>query len=139
MKKIIKTFIFTFIAFYFTARIFSAFALSGDEIYAFFLIVLGLSIVNYFFPIMARFLSLPHGGIFSIIISIGLNFIMLYLFDTFVPQFSVGTGNTPNLIIFGFVLTSIGLSEMWAMVCSSVSLGLIYKGLYWLSSGKEKK
>jgi hypothetical protein len=64
---------------------------------------------------------------------------MLYLFDKFVPQFSVGEGNTPSLIIFGFVLTSIGLTEMWLMVLSSASLTSIYKGLFWLSTGKEKK
>jgi hypothetical protein len=139
VKKIIKTFVFTFISLYFTGILFNGFNYSGDVLYAFLLIVLGLGVVNYFFPIMARFLSLPHGGIFSIIISTGLNFIMLYLFDKFVPQFSVGEGNTPSLIIFGFVLTSIGLTEMWLMVLSSASLTSIYKGLFWLSTGKEKK
>lgn len=140
MKKILRTFVFTLVSLYLVAKLFNAFTYSGDTLYGFLLIVLGFSLVNYFFPILARFLSLPSSGIFSIIIFTGLNFLMLYLFDQFVPQFAVGEGQTPDLNIFGFVLPSIGLSEMWALALSSLALTILYNGLTWLSGApKEKK
>jgi uncharacterized membrane protein YvlD (DUF360 family) len=139
VKKVLRSITFTLIALYFTGELINGFHYSGDELYAFLLIALGFSLVNYFFPILARFLSLPSSGIFSIIISVGINFLMLYLFDKFVPQFAVTSGSTPNLNIFGFMLPSMSLTEMWAMVLSSALLSTIYTGLNWLGKPKKEK
>ncbi len=139
VKKILRTFVFTLVALYLVAKMFGAFTYSGDALYGFLIIVLGFSLVNYFFPILARFLSLPSSGILSIIIFTGLNFLMLYLFDQFVPQFAVGQGKTPDLNIFGFMLTSMSLTEMWAMVLSAIALTVFYNVLAWLSGAPKEK
>ncbi len=64
---------------------------------------------------------------------------MLYLLKVFLPQFEVGVGKTPELLIFGFMIPSFSLSEMWALVVSSAVLTFIYKTLIWLGAVKEKK
>ena len=139
MKKIIKSFVYTFIAFYFTKVIVNSFYFSGDILYGYLLVILALSIVNLIFPHLASILSLPSKGPFSFVLSSGIMFVMLYLLSVFLPQFDQGVGRIPDLIIFGFMIPSIGLTQMWSLLASSVLLTFIYKFLTVLGKTKDKK
>lgn len=139
MKKILKTLVYTFIAFYFTGSLVNAFFFSGDILYGYLLVILALAVVNFVFPHLATMLSLPSKGPFAFILSCGINFVMLYLLSAFLPQFDQSVGRIPDLIIFGFVIPSIGLTQMWALLVSSALLTFIYKFLTFLGSTKEKK
>lgn len=139
MKKILKALVYTFIAFYFTGSLVNAFFFSGDILYGYILVILALGVVNFVFPHLAAILSLPSRGPFALILSCGITFVMLYLLSAFLPQFDQSVGRIPDLIIFGFVIPSIGLTQMWALLASSALLTFIYKFLTFLGSTKEKK
>lgn len=139
MKKILKTLVYTFIAFYFTGSLVNAFFFSGDVLYGYILVILALAVVNFVFPHLAAVLSLPSKGPFAFVLSCGITFVMLYLLSAFLPQFDQSVGRIPDLIIFGFVIPSIGLTQMWALLASSALLTFIYKFLTFLGSTKEKK
>ena len=139
MRKILRVVIYTFIAFYFTGVIVNAFYFSGDILYGYVLVILALSIVNFVFPHLAAILSLPAKGPFGLMLSAGIMFVMLYLLGYVLPQFDQSVGRIPDLIIFGFVIPSIGLTQMWALLASSALLTFIYKFLAFLGSTKDKK
>jgi hypothetical protein len=139
VKKILKTFVYTFIAFYFTRVLINAFFFSGDVLYGYLLVIFALALVNFVFPHLASLLSLPSKGPFAFILSSGIMFVMLYLLSAFLPQFDQSVGRIPDLIIFGFVIPSIGLSQMWALLASSALLTFIYKFLTFLGTAKDKK
>jgi hypothetical protein len=139
VKKILKALVYTFIAFYFTGSLVNAFFFSGDILYGYILVILALGVVNFVFPHLAAILSLPSRGPFALILSCGITFVMLYLLSAFLPQFDQSVGRIPDLIIFGFVIPSIGLTQMWALLASSALLTFIYKFLTFLGSTKEKK
>jgi len=124
MKKIIRTFLFVFLALYSAQFVVGAFVYSADDTVL--LSVIGLSILYIFLKPLISIVSMPtKGSVFFLIsfISTGLVFFAL---SNVLPDLSFQPVTLGSLNILGRVLPSKDLDSLWAMVFSALATNAVY-------------
>jgi hypothetical protein len=124
MKKIIRTFLFVFLALYSAQFAVGAFVYKSDD--TIFLSVIGLSILYIFLKPLISIVSMPtKGSVFFLIsfISTGLVFFAL---SNVLPDLSFQPVTLRSLNILGYVLPSKDLDSLWAMVFSALTTNAVY-------------
>ena len=137
MKTFLRTFIFCGISVYLTQIIIDAFNFEGETNIAFFAVLIALTLVNLFSPLVLKLLSLPTHGPGYIFLSFVLNLVVLYIITLFIPSFSVEEATVPELIIFGVVLPSKSLTKTYALVFSALLFVLLLNFFGWLCKGRK--
>jgi hypothetical protein len=124
MKKIIRTFLFVFLALYAAQYIVGSFSYNNDE--TLFLIVLGLSVLYIFLKPIISIVSMPtKGSVFFLIsfISTGLVFFAL---SNILPDLEFLAVTLRSLNLVGYVLPSKDLNSLWALVFSALTTNAVY-------------
>ncbi|OGC69738.1 hypothetical protein A2415_04640 [candidate division WWE3 bacterium RIFOXYC1_FULL_39_7] len=135
LKAFLRSFVFTYITLYVIQYFLEPFSFE-DPVRDFILVALALSILNRYLRSLLQMLSLPNDGFVYLLIFFVMNFITFNIIAVIIPQFSIQSAVTPNLIIFGFVLPSKNLTALWAGAVGTLLLTVIFNFFEWLASKK---
>jgi hypothetical protein len=135
MKSILKTITFVLLTLFFVQSIADFFSFGGDSRTYYLFILLLVLLFTFKKPIL-ELLSLPSHGLFFILISTGLTYIIINIFSVFFDTFSLKLVDFKNLIIMGFVIPSFSLNKIWSGVVASLLISAIYNYFDWLSRKK---
>ena len=137
IRVITRTLVFSIRSIYLTQQVIGAFAFRGNNNITFLLVIIALTIVNIFCPVVLRILSLPSRGPGFLFLSFILNLVVLYVLTVFIPSFGIVDAQASELNIFGFVLPSKSLSSTWSLVFSALLYTLILNFFSWLCERKK--
>jgi hypothetical protein len=135
MKNILRTATYVYISLKVVLS-FAKFFDFGTDIKTFFLFCLLLTLLFMFKRSILEMLSLPYRGIGYWLISFIMTLIVVNIFSLFFNVFSINSVTTPDLIIFGFMIPSVGLSKLWSGVLAALLLSAIINYFDWL--GRKK-
>ncbi len=134
MKSFLKVLVFSIISLNITQYLFGAFNFGESPYKTWFLLVLAVTLLNYFVKTVLSLVGLPRDGMGFLIINSILTLIILYVLTIFISSLGINEAFLPELIIFGFMLPSKQLDGIWSLVVSGVTLSLVYGFFDWLTS-----
>lgn len=132
IKSIIRPFIFTIISLRVATYVINSLSFGDSPVKSFSLVVLGLTLLNYFIKPVLAVVSMPRKGIGFLFINFVLTFIILHVMTIFLPSFSIVETEISDLIVFGFVLPSKSLTKLWSGIFSALLISLIFVFFDWL-------
>ncbi len=132
MRFILRSLLAAFASVYAAQRLVGGFDFGGDGLQVMLLVVLAIALLHMFMIPIFRILGLPHYGMSFLFLNFVLTLIILYVLTMFVPDFKFTETFIPQLRIFGFVLPSNHLSEVWSTVYSALVVSVIYHFFEWL-------
>lgn len=120
-----------------TYRVVNGFSFGDDLQKNFLFVVLGLAALSVLVVPVLTFLSLPVKGFGGFVWLFVLTAILLYVFPSIIPGFSIEPTTLGELIIFGFVLPSKALTVSWSLVASALFFSFMYRFFCWLCPDKK--
>lgn len=136
MKSFLRVLVFTIISLNFTQYLFDSFDFGNPFYKLWLLVVLAITLLNYFVKMVLTLVSLPKDGLGFLIINTVLTLIILYILTIFMADLNIKNAYLPELLIFGFMLPSKHLDGIWSLVVSGVTLSLVYNFFDWLIAKK---
>lgn len=138
MKRILRTFIFSYISIYLTQVVIGGLFFGGNYNITLFLILLALTLLDVFLAPILKLLGLPDKGPGGLFLAFLMNLIVFYMLTALIPFFDVTQTIVSELIIFGYVLPSKSLTKVQSLVLSALLYVLILYFFKWLCSQKSK-
>lgn len=130
MKSMVRSVLFAYFSIQFSQLLVPAFYYA--DLKSYYAVLLGVSLLNLFLRSTLSIVSLPTKGVGYL----GINFlttgILLTFLSLLIPSFQIYQAVLSDLIIFGFVLPSKGLSTFWSGVLASLLISLGNYVLDWL-------
>lgn len=126
MKKIIRTFLFVFLPLYLIQYFIKPFDYGSDTQKTMFLVVLALTLLYIFLKPLISVISLPTKGtvyFFTVFVTTS---IVFYVLTTVLSGFSINPSTLPGLTIFGYVLPSKSLDDLWTMIFCGLMTSTLY-------------
>jgi hypothetical protein len=124
MKKVIRTFLFVYLALYSAQFVVGTFEYQRDDTVL--LSVLGLSILYVFLKPLISIVSLPKKGSVFFLISFLSTVLLFFALSNVLPDLSFQPVTLRSLNILGYVLPSKDLDSLWAMVFSALTTNAVY-------------
>lgn len=135
MKKIIRVLTFVLMSLFFTVGFLPFFSFGSDnKTQALFVLLLFL--LFYFKRPILKIVSLPYEGLIYVFISIVLTIVAINIFSVLFDTFIISPVVTPDLLIFGYMITSYSLSKFWSGVLATLLISVIYGYLDWITDSK---
>lgn len=136
MKSFLKVLVFTIISLKVTQYLFGVFDFGEPPFRVWFLVVLAITLLNYFVKSVLSLVGLPRDGLGFLIVNTVLTLLILYILTIFISNLRINEAFLPELLILGFMLPSKQLDGIWSLVVSGVTLSLTYGFFDWLTSKK---
>lgn len=137
MKTILRTLVFTAISVRFSQYLLATFDFGEPYIKNFIFICIALALLYFALKPILGMINLPSSGVGYCVFVILLTFVILYVLTLFIPQFDFIAIKTHNLLIFGYMIPSKSLTEVWSGATGSVIVGLTYCFLGSIMPGKK--
>ncbi len=138
MKTLLRTFVFSFLALYFTRLIVDSMVFGGNYNITLLLVLLALTLLNLFLEPILKIVSLPQRGLAGLFLRFMLTALIFFVLSYMLPTFKVVSAEVSELIILGIVLPSKSLSKAWSLVYSALLFTVIYSFFMWVTKGKIK-
>ncbi len=137
MKNIIRSFVFSYIALYFTQLYIGAITFGGDPIRSTAILVTGLALLNILIIPALSILGIKAKGLTFPAVHFVLTALLLYFVAPAIPGLTITGTYLPSLHILGFMLPSKHLDKTGSLVFSALLTSLVYGFLTWLSAKKK--
>jgi len=136
MRFVLRAVTFSYISLYVTQQVIGGLVF-GSSSGAFFLLSLGLALLNIFISPIFHLVGLPVRGFGFLVLHFAITLVTMYILTSVLPAFSIVESTLSRLVIFGFVLPAKHLSVPWSLIFSALLFSVLIWFFNWVCLKKK--